>query len=81
MFRKIFFWKTRVGTFYIAERGGRYHPIFDDEDLGSYASPQLAAEDLAHGHTSTVCSSVGQLIDTATLGIPPHVGEWGRCGR
>ena len=28
---------TRVGTFYIGQsRDGRFHPIFDDESLGSY---------------------------------------------
>jgi hypothetical protein len=52
--RKLFFFKTRVGTFYIAEHNGRFHPIFDDESLGSYATAQQAAEDLAGGHTSSI---------------------------
>ena len=28
---------TRIGTFYIGEREGRFHPIYDDQSLGSYA--------------------------------------------
>jgi uncharacterized protein (TIGR03435 family) len=43
--------RTRVGPFYIAERGGRYHPVFREESLGSYHSPASAADDLAGGHT------------------------------
>jgi len=73
--RKLFYWNTRVGTFFIAEIDGRSHPVFDDESLGSRARPQQAAEDLAGGHTF----SVGRGIDTATLGIPQDVSEWHRC--
>ena len=29
--RKLFYWNTRVGTFFIAEIDGRSHPVFDDE--------------------------------------------------
>jgi hypothetical protein len=65
--------ETSVGVFYIGQsEDGRYHPIFDDESLGSYARPGQAAEDLAGGHTfSPRCDA-----DTADLGIPEHHSEW-----
>ncbi len=70
--RKLFVWITRIGPFYIAEYQERYHPLFEDESLGSYATPQQAAEDLAGGHTFSLSSG----IDTATLGIPDEGTEW-----
>ena len=33
--RKLYFFKTRAGTFYIAEHNGRFHPLFEGENLGS----------------------------------------------
>lgn len=64
--------KTTKGTFYIVERGARWHVLFDDENLGSYHTAQAAAEDLSGGHTF----SPGPGIDPATLGIPEDIGEW-----
>lgn len=68
----LYVFHTRIGPFYIGERNGRFHPIYDDEDLGSYANAQQAAEDVAGGHTFSISSG----IDTATLGIPEELGEW-----
>jgi len=68
---------TRVGTFYIGRSGdGRFHPIFDDDSLGSYVHPWQAAEDLAGGYTF----SVSGVDDTSVLGIPDHHSEWERVG-
>ena len=64
--------KTRIGKFYIGEIDGRYHPIYDDESLGSYAHAWQAAEDLSGGHTFSISSG----IDTSTLGIPEELEEW-----
>lgn len=65
--------ETKVGVFYIGQSpDGRFHPIYKDESLGSYAHPWQAAEDLAGGHTFSV-TGIG---DTAALGIPPHHSEW-----
>jgi hypothetical protein len=45
--------------------------MYDDEGLGSYATPDQAADDLAGGHTfSPSCG------DTAVLGIPESPAEW-----
>ena len=77
--RKLYFWKTRVGVFYIVQTdNGRFHPMFDDETLGSYATADQAAEDLAGGHTDSVMSGLN-LVDTAKLGIPASASEWERC--
>lgn len=66
-------YKTRVGTFYIGQTpDGRFHPVFDDESLGSYAEAWQAAEDLAGGHTFSVTG----VEDTSVLGIPEHYSEW-----
>lgn len=65
--------ETAAGTFYIAERGGRFHPVFNDESLGSYATPQQAAEDLADGHAFKPSD-----VDPSALGIPDDLSEWER---
>jgi len=71
-FRNLFVCNTRIGPFYIAESGGRFHPVYEDESLGSYARPEQAAEDVAGGHTFSISGG----IDTATLGIPEDLSEW-----
>jgi len=72
--RKLFVCNTRIVPFYIAESGGRFQPVYDDESLGSYARPEQAAEDVAGGHTFSISSG----IDTATLEIPEDLSEWRR---
>jgi hypothetical protein len=73
MLKKIYYWSTRIGRFYIAQSNdGRFHPVYDDESLGSYATAQQAAEDLAGGHTFSISSG----IDTADLGIPDQISDW-----
>lgn len=70
--KNLFVWNTRIGPFYIAEIGGRFHPVYDGESLGSYARAEQAAEDLAGGHTFSISGGT----DTATLGISTDLGEW-----
>jgi hypothetical protein len=72
--RNIYVHQTSVGPFYIAEHQGRFHPVFGEENLGSYATAQQAAEDLAGGHTSSISGG----IDPATLGIPEELERWER---
>lgn len=72
--RKIYAYKTKAGTFYIAERGGRFRALLEDEDLGGYTTPQQAADDLAGGHTFTPSSGV----DTSRLGVPGDLSRWER---
>ena len=71
---KLYFHKTKAGAFYIAEHDGRFHPLFQDQSLGSYATAQQAVDDLVGGHTFTPPGGV----DTASLGIPHDVTEWER---
>lgn len=71
---KLYVHKTKSGAFYIAEHEGRFHPLFQDESLGSYATAQQAAADLAGGHTFNPSGGV----DAATLGIPHELNEWER---
>jgi hypothetical protein len=51
---------------------GRYHALFRDENLGNYATPQQALDELLGGHTFTHSSG----IDTADLGLPDDLSEW-----
>jgi len=73
--------KTKAGTFYIGQsRDGRFHPIYDDEDLGSYSRIYQATEDLAMNATFSVLhKSTGKLLDTSELGIPEDPEEWERA--
>ena len=75
--KMLYVYRTRIGPFYIGEAGGRFHPVYDDESLGSYARADQAADDLAGGHTFSISSGV----DTATLGIPADIGEWEKLPR
>lgn len=68
----MYIYRTRVGVFSIALMNGRWHAVFDNDSLGSYISPQQAADDLAGGHTFTPSNG----IDTSTLGIPEDIREW-----
>jgi hypothetical protein len=72
---------TPVGTFFIGQsQDGRFHPIFNDEGLGSYQHAWQATEDLANDATFSVLHpETGELLDTSTLGIPESPGEWDRC--
>lgn len=58
------------------DRNGRWHAMFEDEDLGSYVSAQHACDDLAGGHT--FMPSCG---DTALQRLPDEVGDWEAVAR
>lgn len=49
-----------------------FHAVFNDESLGSYQSPEQAAEELSAGCTFIPVSG----IEIATLGIPSELGGW-----
>ncbi len=71
-------YKTQVGTFYIGQsQEGRFHPIFNNENLGSYAEIWQATEELSHDVTFSVLHpDTGQLLDTSKLGIPKDHNAW-----
>lgn len=73
--RKLYVCHTRIGPFYSGTLNGLYYPIYDDEPLGAYSTPEMAVDDLAGGHTFSISNGV----DTATLGIPDELSEWARC--
>ncbi|MFM1991319.1 MAG: hypothetical protein RJA99_4276 [Pseudomonadota bacterium] len=69
-----FWYRTRVGMFRIAQSSdGRWHPWFEDEDLGSYPTAQHACDDLVGGHTHW--PSCG---DPSRLGLPDEISAWNR---
>lgn len=71
-------YQTSVGTFLIAQSSdGRFHPVFNDEDLGSYTSVHHAVDDLVNNATFSVLHpQTSQMLDTSTLGLPENPGEW-----
>ena len=70
---------TRVGLAVIRldPHSGLWRAILGDDDLGAYATPHAALDDLVGGHTFTHTSGV----DTATLGLPSDLGDWHRVFR
>ena len=70
--------KTKVGTFYIAQSAdGRFHPVFDDEDLGSYLSIVHAVDGFVHDATFSVLHpATSERLDTSELGLPEEPEEW-----
>jgi hypothetical protein len=64
--------ETESGTFSIEQRDNRFHPIYDDESLGSYDSPQAALDDLVGGHTYGLSNG----LDSSEVGLPDDLSEW-----
>lgn len=63
--------RTREGTFMIRFQRGRWHVLFDSENLGNYFSPQQAAEELSSGGTDWP-----GVTNPSTLGISDDIGDW-----
>jgi hypothetical protein len=70
-----YYFKTKAGIFMIVPKHGRWHLIFQDDHLGSYATAEQAVHHLARGDAS---SPRGR-IDPSNLGIPRDIGEWSRA--
>lgn len=65
--------RTRKGTAYIGQsKDGRFHPIWDEQDLGSYATAQQAIEDMAGGHTFWPSDGT----DPGSLGLSDDISDW-----
>jgi hypothetical protein len=65
--------RTRKGPVFIGRSGdGRYHPIWQNESLGSYHNIVGAVEDVAGGHVFTPSDGT----DTETLGLSADPGDW-----
>ncbi len=64
--------KTSAGTIFIAPLNGRYVVIWDNQDLGSYHTPEAAVDDVAGGHTFTPSGGT----DLGELEIPYDLPEW-----
>lgn len=56
----------------LPEAGGRYKVLYQGEHLGSYSSPQSAADDVSGGHTFTPSDGT----DFSRAGVPEYLGEW-----
>ncbi|WP_199559138.1 hypothetical protein [Nioella nitratireducens] len=75
MDRNVYYYQyyTPHGTVSIMpEPEGRWKVMFGDENLGSYHSPEAAADDVSGGHTFSPSNGV----DLGQLGIPDDLGDW-----
>lgn len=63
---------TDAGHFTIvSQEGDSWHAMYEDEDLGSYSSPQQALESLIEGRTTTPsCGAPSQ------FGLSNDLAEW-----
>ena len=69
--------QTRKGPVFIGRTAdGRYHPVWQDESLGSYLDIAGAIGDVAGGHTFTPSDGT----DTASLGISDDPADWSSAG-
>ena len=67
-----FYHPTKWGRFAIIARDGRWHAMFEDEDLGSYHSAVAAHDDLIGDH----CFSNSAGLDTSRIGLPDELADW-----
>jgi len=76
--KKILCFDTAAGPFYIGRsEDGRFHPLYSDEALGSYSTPEKAIADLAANATFSVLhAQTGELLDTSELGISTYLSDW-----
>jgi hypothetical protein len=65
-------YRTRDGVVAIIPQGSAFHVVFCGEDLGEFATAQLAADDVSAGHVDLRPRGV----DLAALGIPCNISEW-----
>lgn len=63
--------RTTEGTWSIRKRGAKYHPFFEDEDLGRYSSPASALDELIGGYSDW--PSCG---DPAECALPEDPEDW-----
>jgi hypothetical protein len=70
--RREYYFRTKDGTFWILWRDGYWQPLFDNEPLGWYHTPEEAAENLANGH----CWSSASGADPEALGVPEDIDDW-----
>ena len=73
---QVWFYESRVGTFYITEERGRYLLKFEDDPLSSYDHPWQASDDLSLGTVDSILDHNGNIIDVAFLDIPSDLKEW-----
>lgn len=63
---------THIGPVYILRNKARWNIVFDNQDLGSYHTPEAAAEDAAGGHTFTPSNG----ISLDRLNLSDDLGDW-----
>lgn len=66
-------YKTQHGVIKLwPQPNRRYQVVYNEEILGSYHSPEAAANDVSGGHTFSPSNSV----DFEELGVPSDLTEW-----
>jgi hypothetical protein len=71
--KKLYRFQTEKGPFYIVEFKSRFYPMFNDELLGSYGTPEAVAADLFFARAFIIPG-----VDLPSLGIPASLKKWER---
>lgn len=75
--RVLLSYPTDVGIFDIGQCTKRkYHPMYNEESLGSFSSMQEAVDALVNNELELKDYESGQLIDTSKLGISSDYTQW-----
>ena len=67
-----FYYNTPKGPVSIVHRGGRWHLVFEDADLGGYTSAHKAAQEVGGGYILSTPAGT----DLRSLGVPPDLDRW-----
>lgn len=69
---------TKIGIFDIAQANDKkYHPVFNEDSLGSFDTVQDAVDALVSNNTSEVIDpETRKVVDTSSLGISEDYLEW-----
>ena len=74
--RKLYVYRTAIGSFYITEEEGKFYPMFNGLRFGSYDTPEAVAAALADGLNFQI-SGVREL---SSLAIPSDIRDWSKLG-
>lgn len=67
-------YNTDIGTFEIREVAHRLYELWiEDEQIGTYESPEMAAADVADFNTGYV---EWDRFENEERNVPAHLGEW-----
>jgi len=74
--RKLYVYRTAIGSFYITEEEGKFFPMFNGLRFGSYDTPEAVAAALAEG----LNLQISGVREVSSLAIPSDLRDWSKLG-